>query len=172
MSDLTQIREQFTEYIADTATGKAREKALELLDVWQQLKRSLFRSTPVSMIAGILYWTCLSYYIDVARQAVYHKINNANKYKRAAYLFKWICKLRPIKCNNQYAFNLGREEMFANELFALYAALCELADSSLIYKFGNMSKEELEFFMYMGAYRDVSPKDLELTFKLLEHKYL
>ncbi len=72
-----------------------------------------------------------SYICDVDRLICFRSVNNADEHKKAAYLIKWICKIKPIqvvlrKNQNEADEYCRLSNRLANELYAVTLGLSEL----------------------------------------------
>lgn len=126
-----------------------------------QNKRRIVLSMPV------LYHACISYEFDLERWAPFHCITIPDNHKRAAFLFKWLSKLRPIKLLSGQHIAATPWELQANGYFALAAALGELRVN--MWEFS--ASPEAKAILYTSTYRDILPESWAITFCLLEKAY-
>lgn len=126
-----------------------------------QNQRRIVLSMPV------LYHACISYELDLERWAPFHCITIPDNHKRAAFLFKWLSKLRPIKLLSGQHIAATPWELQANGYFAIAAALGELRVN--MYKFAE--SPEAKAMLYTSTYRDILPESWAITFCLLEKAY-
>jgi hypothetical protein len=64
----------------------------------------------------------VSFVHDLHRYRAYHQVDIPDSVRRAAYLCKWLTKLRPISVRTEWTKGVGDYYLMANELFALHVA--------------------------------------------------
>lgn len=75
----------------------------------------------VEICVGSLYQAVESYYLDLERLKSAHNITLEDEHKQAAFMIKWLVKLRPV----QYPairVDVGKKRALANEILALHVA--------------------------------------------------
>jgi hypothetical protein len=101
-----------------------------------------------------------SFWQDLLRLKAFDPMDFADNHKQAAYIFKWISRLRPvIPCDNIGELEVG--VLQANAWFALHCAQCFLG----VHQF---SVEEEAYIVYASFYRDVRPEEWSMIFYALE----
>ena len=143
----------------------AQENAFDLLKFFYEVRRSLeAQSIGASVNPLFLASACESCLIDLERHRDFHRLDIADRHKRAAFLFKWLSKMRPI---NLLAHRLGPgagRAVHVNGYFALMAALGELEID--VHKFAPTPM--VQHIVYAASYRDINAENWALTFCLLE----
>ncbi len=114
-----------------------------------------------------LYHACISCMIDLERWSPFHCITIPDNHKRAAFIFRWLSKLRPVQLLSCLGTECAKEELIAPAYFALLGALGEL-DINMD-KFAN--SPETKAILYTSMYRDILPESWAITFCLLEKAY-
>lgn len=116
---------------------------------------------------ALLFHACISILIDLERHKEFHPLIEPAHYKKAAFVFKWLSRIQPVKPVTDYTKELSQEEVSANARFATIAALSylQLDIETLI-----QSKDWKEL-IYSAMYRDIVPETWSLTFKLLSLVY-
>lgn len=74
----------------------------------------------------VLLLNCLeSYFLDIMRLKIFHKMERADRFKRAGFMLKWFCKIRPIQVGPLVGLTPGlrKRGMLVNADFALIQAL-------------------------------------------------
>lgn len=95
---------------------------MELIDdMFEDLKASLGGVLNIYLCERTLHQVVVSYYYDVCRYKWFHSTDRIDGRKQAAFLVKWISKLRPVVLSP--AEEYGFFEYFANEVLALKAGL-------------------------------------------------
>lgn len=107
----------------------------------------LFLCTPTLRQAILAFWQ------DVIRLQSYHPINVINRFKRAAFIFKWICKCRPIKIVSTYPPECAEDYTRVNAIFAMHCAMAFL-------KCPPPNGEELKEIIYTGTFRCIQPEQM------------
>lgn len=143
----------------------AGKKAEDLSEFFADVQRSLvLKSIHTSLNPLFLMDACESCYIDLERHKDFHGLDIADRHKRAAFLFKWLARKRPI---NLSAYKQGPGAGLAihvNAYFALMAALGELDIN--VHKFAPTKISQN--IIYAASYRDINAESWALTFCLLE----
>lgn len=142
-----------------------KKMTVRLTKVFYLMKSQLLQNRYVTINEATLARACTSFWEDILRVKAYHPINRAEKHKKAAYIFKWIAKMRPVKPIVDHVDALTNEEMDAN---ALYAFLCA---SGYLNMHLVLQKHELKYIFYSATYRDIHPDEWILTFDYMERIY-
>lgn len=112
----------------------------------------------------LLTHACMSAIIDLERLSSFHGIRMPDNHKKAAFIFKWISRLGPVKPLSDYSATLEKHELFANAAFSAICALSHLdADMDAI-----AGSPEFPAMVYCSMYRDIVPETWALTFYLIE----
>lgn len=98
-----------------------------------------------------------SYSDDINRASQYHSLNVANEVKQAAYVTKWLLKLRPVFLINEKGRQMPKQALLANEGIAIEMSLSLL-------KIPPLPEIQLNNFLYTFAYRRVTADMLMLTY--------
>ena len=103
-----------------------------------------------------------AYAIDLLRIVAFHPINEIDNHKLAAYLFKWLCKLRPVRLVVDATGKFENRELYANACFSFLCAKRYL-------DIGNfLPKNELEYILYSATHRDIHPEEWAGMFYFME----
>lgn len=142
-----------------------KELAKRLVKTFSLMKFSLFQGRGIVLNEATLIRATISFWEDILRVKAYHPIDRAEKHKKAAYIFKWISKFRPVKPLVDHPDKLTNAEMNANPM---YAWLC--ASGYLKCK-RDLPEEETKLIIYFSTYRDIHPDEWTLIFAYLERLY-
>ena len=146
---------------------KVSDRAATLHTIYDQLKTSrlqgvkvLFRAT--YMNSHLLSVATRSYFLDINRTKIFHKIKLADRHKQCGYTMKWISKIRPIQLFNQDIY--GYWSHLANEAFAFYCgtAYLELPDDF------SLDDNSWQALLYTLHYRELSGDHLSLLSYFME----
>lgn len=92
-----------------------------------------------------------SYFLDIQRLKSFHGLQRANRYKRAGFTIKWLCRIRPIQVRGIDGLDrrAQRRALLVNADFALIAALnlCRIDHERI-------DKSLVEGLLYTAHYRD------------------
>lgn len=151
--------------VIKTIRKAAKEKADDLQEFFYEVKKTLVPDG-IGTTINTLFLTdaCESYFIDLERHRDFHRLDIADRHKRAAFLFKWLARIRPI---NLSAYKQGPgagKAIHVNAYFALMAALGELNVD--VHKLAQTAA--VQHFIYAASYRDIHAESWALTFCLLE----
>ena len=116
---------------------------------------------------GILYLVVKSYFDDIYRFKDYTGSKLADQHKQAAYMIKWISKLRPIQIIADIPYS--DEIVWINSSFSIYTGLNFLHVPNI---FEHVSESLYETLMYTTQYRYVSGKQLAPLLYLIEQNAL
>jgi len=97
---------------------------------------------------------------DLGRFELFHKSENSETHKQAAFMVYWMSKVKPIATeqhHKQTAY-ITANETFA---FALAMRLLDIAPERI-------SNEFIEEFVYSLYFRDTSPRQMFYTFMMLD----
>lgn len=142
----------------------SEELALSLLGLFTSISRSpLFRSANLRLNTVTLAHACETYCADLIRHANFHGIDRPDAHKRAAFLFKWICKFRPVLFASPS--DIPPEALVnVNSWFALAAALGNFS----IDTFKLRESTIVPYIIYSGTYRNINPESWAIIFCMLE----
>ncbi|MBD5417366.1 MAG: hypothetical protein HDR50_06850 [Desulfovibrio sp.] len=139
-----------------------RELAERLSKVFYQMKGALFQGHGIVLNEATLVRASISFWEDILRVKAYHPIDRAEKHKKAAYIFKWIARMRPVKPLVDNPDRLTSAEMNANAMFAFLCA-CGYLNCRR-----NLDEEEIRRILYSATYRDVSADEWAIIFGYVE----
>lgn len=142
-----------------------KELTKRLARTFIKMKAKHFQGHGIVLNEATLMRAAISFWEDILRVKAYHPINRADKSKKAAYLFKWIAKMRPVKPLVDHPERLTNAEINANALFAFLCACGYLKCRKAL------PKEELHRIIYSATYRDIHPDEWAIIFEYLERVY-
>lgn len=145
----------FRNFINSNAPEKGKELAKELRDLFKErfvCKPPFQSSSNIHLNEDLLLQATISYYVDLYRVMGFHEIDEVDNHKQAAYLFKWLTKLRPIKAVIDHTPNLKYSETYANSFFAYLCAKMYL-------DIGSLATQELQYVLYSASHRDIHPEE-------------
>lgn len=147
---------------------QARAKALELSDFFDEVQESL-RPEKIEVTLNTLFLSdaCESCFIDMERHKSFHRIETPDRHKRAAFIFKWLARIRPI---NVAAFIRVRGNGKVARINAYFALLCALGELNVDMAAFSRTKVAMHI-IYSAAYRDINPETWALVFCLLERQF-
>lgn len=141
--------------------------ALSLAGVFTTISKSpLYREAHLRLDIVALGYACEAYHADLAKHASFHGIACPDAHKRAAFLFKWICKFRPVTPVSPSG--VPPEALLnVNSCFAMIAAL------------GNLSVDTVQLYastlvphiVYIGTNLPINPESWAVIFCLLEFHF-
>ena len=112
----------------------------------------------------ILYEAFGSAYCDMYRLTVFRGIRNADTHKKAAFLTKWIAKLRPIQIHHY----TNAQVQYVNELFAVTVAMTVMGiPPTKVLDSGHL-KKYADNLIYLLHYHACAPEQLASELFLLE----
>lgn len=152
------------EALPEEAQRCGQELAKRLTEVFIKMKAKHFQCRGIVLNEATLLRATISFWEDILRVKAYHPIDRAEKHKKAAYIFKWITKMRPVKPLVDHAAELSAPELNANAIFAFLCACGYL-------KCENVPKDEIRRILYSATYRDVHPDEWTIIFDYLERLY-
>jgi hypothetical protein len=160
------------QYVQDHAAPEAKKRAPELMGVlghhFFALRESpLMTGVDIYLNEAVLAHACNAFYADIFRIEAFHSVHYAaDDHKKAAHIFKWISRLRPIYPNRDNPHGLKGAAIIANSMFAMLCACTFLKISAF-----TPTPNEREHINYSSIYRDIHPQEWSMTFYLLEKLY-
>lgn len=146
----------------------ACEEALDLMEFFTVVHRTLAKHRINASINPLfLADACESCFIDLERHKDFHRLDIADRHKMAAFLFKWLAKVRPIAISSYVTDTNADYALHINSYFALMAALGEL--NMDIYDFE--STPVYKHIIYAASYREINAQNWAITFCLLEASF-
>ena len=112
----------------------------------------------------ILYEAFGSAYCDMYRLIVFRGIRHADAHKKAAFLVKWIAKLRPVQIRRY----TNAQIQYVNELFAVMVALTVMGIPPTNVLENVHLKKYADNLIYLLHYHACSPEQLASELFLLE----
>jgi hypothetical protein len=143
-----------------------RKNILNYLDMLEDLFiRQFSQYNNVQLNLELLKETVESCFCDIYRLKLFRGIHHEDKHKQAAFFMIWIAKIRPIQViagtNVTY-----RSELFANEIFAVWAGLTLLnVQPRLVY---TSIPEYFTNLLYLLHFHSCSAEQLASEMFLLE----
>lgn len=167
----------FRESINPEAKRKAAELSIllgRIFNTYPWKKEYLNNSgTPVfTLNSDILNSATIAIWEDLIRLQAYHTIDVANKYKHAAYIFKWLNKLRPVQLDEGSIKNENDEgritkwRKFFFQVNAVYALDCACS----FFNPKKMDNKMVNDIIYSAKYRDINPEQWAITFCCLSDR--
>lgn len=143
----------------------ADNKSNELSEFFAEIQESVApESIGLTLNTLFLADACESCFIDLERHKDFHGLDIADRHKRAAFLFKWLAKMRPINVST-YKKGPGKGKAIRiNAYFALLSALGELKIDMRRFAPTKIAQHAI----YAASYRDIHAESWALTFCLLE----
>ena len=118
---------------------------------------------------AILNDVIVSFWYDIHRMICFHnmKKDGANVSKKAAYITKWILKLRPIYFHIDKADDFDAKYTELNENYAFYfsALLCDIDIEKFV-----KDKRRINEILYTFHYRNTSEETLILLYESLSNE--
>lgn len=150
------------EEIPKASRRKAETLAIFLTRFFIKFKATYPNSgVGIQLNEAMLKQCCIAYFDDITRLQKYHPIDITDNYKNAAFIFKWICKCRPIKLMSTHCLDYTDEYTMVNAIFAIHCALaflqCPPPDGKQILN-----------LMYTGTFRCIHPEQMSLLFFYME----
>ena len=167
--DTTEKFDNSRQYVQTHITDEVKKCAPKLMDTLGSLFFKLRDSKALNGIniylnEGVLAHACCAFFADIFRVEAFHPVLAADDHKKAAHIFKWISRLRPVIPGEEGdPINLKGAAIRANGMFAL---LC--AASFLDTKAFTPLPNERAHIIYSSIYRDIIPQDWAMIFYLLE----
>lgn len=154
----------FRKFVNTNAAEKGKNLAKELRTIFIErfvCKPPFQSSGNIHLNEDLLLQATISYYVDLYRVMGFHNIDEADNHKQAAYLFKWLTKLRPIKAVIDNAPELKYSETYANSFFAYLCAKMYL-------DIGSLATHEMQYVLYSASHRDIHPEEWAAIFYFME----
>jgi len=130
--------------------------------IYVGLKKAYSWSDQLFLHPDLLFNAVESYYIDISRYKVFHRTKIIDAHKKAAYIIKWLSKVRPISYSDN--ISLKNPELKANQVFAIYAGICHFKQIEV----HHIPKSLYKNLLYSTTYRDILPLQLSQTLYLME----
>ena len=162
LEDYTKIIEKFPVY----------NHSVYLIDSFNKwIKENGLKRQNFDIHAELVKQVSLNLFVDIRRIKEFHKMEEVNSKKFAAYQAFWILKIRPIQLTGFEEKN-RKYYVLANELFALQTVMAHLYDIS-IEKFLNAKELRvwtnfLKKVVYHFHHRIVNAQALELAFEAID----
>ncbi len=149
----------------DKRGKKEEERFGTILSLYEIFHSTLEENTKQSILLnkGLVYLVVKSYFDDIYRFKDYSGSELADQHKQAAYIIKWISKLRPIQILVDTDFN--NEMVWINSSFAIYVGLNFLHVQNI---FEYISDSLYENLLYSTQYRNISGKQLATLMYTIE----
>jgi hypothetical protein len=147
------------------------EDILEHLKMLEEIFKELFEnssaplSSKLTLNKYLLRETIESYFCDAYRLKFFREIHNEDIHKRAAFLMVWIVKIRPVQYI-QGTFPNKKQDLFVNEMYAIYAGLSILQVSPHVFRVG--LEGYCENLLYLLHNHAVCPEQLASEMFLLD----
>jgi hypothetical protein len=128
------------------------------------------RGCHVILVRSVLFQAYISYVLDLDRHAQFHNLKLAAEHKHAAFIFKWISRLRPVQPKDTGRMEPLGCELEANGRFALACALLKLdATCDAIPPTEGFPAEGYlaKHLIYASTYRDIEPTSWAMIFAML-----
>jgi hypothetical protein len=117
------------------------------------------------LVRPLLHEAVASAYCDICRLTVFRGIKHADIHKQAAFLVKWIAKLRPIHVRN---YPSGSALQYINEAFAVTIALTIMAIHPNKLLANSNAAKYADNLLYLLHYNTCAPEQLASELFLLE----
>ena len=143
----------------------SEDLALSLCGLFTKVCPSLlFRGAGLLMNTLALANACEACVHDLGYHCRAHNISEPNDPKKAAFLFKWICKFRPIYPRSPLPKIPPDALLHVNSWFALVAALGNLdVDPVKLYK-----SPLVPYIVSAGTYTPINPETWAILFFMME----
>jgi hypothetical protein len=148
----------------ETLTSESKrlggELAKRLAEAYRKMEAGPpFHGTGIALNQATLLRATVSFWEDILRVKAYHPIEQADRYKKAAYIFKWIAKMRPVKPVVDHPNDIRPQDMNANAIFAVLCACGYLGlDTAVI------PEEEFKRLRYSATYREINADEWATIF--------
>lgn len=140
------------------ANKRARELAGHLNRAFTGFRKSRSDGeASICLSVAILRQATIAISEDIIRLQLYHRIGKPNKYKQAAFIFKWLCKCRPIQLLHPYDADYKERYTRVNAVFAVHFVLALLGCAL-------PEKEQMSELIYTGTFRCIQPEQLASVF--------
>lgn len=140
--------------------------AQRLIRTFYAMRRQLFAGYGVVLNEAALLQACIAFWEDILRIKGFHPINCADRHKKAAYIFKWVAKMKPVKAIGDKPDLVSDKELNSNAIYALLSAFGFLKCSlSVLYS------PVIKPFLYAATYREIDPDAWTIIFEYFEDKY-
>lgn len=155
-------------YCDEETIASAKQLTEILVSAYNKMQRSFPYNGKghIALSLPLLMHACVSCELDIKRWLPFHNIKIPKSFKRAAFQFKWIAKMRPVRPVGATGTETPAE-MAVNSYFALLAALGALNID--MEKFAD--SEEIKELLYAATYREIQAANMAITFSLLEKAF-
>jgi hypothetical protein len=160
------VLEDYSEIVDQNVVFEHSVYLIESFNKWVEannLQSRCFKIHP-ELVAEV----SLNLFVDIQRIKNFHKMQEVNSKKFAAYQAAWIVRVRPIQITD---FEPEKKKYFilANELFALHTVLARMYNVSIEKHLTPDRLKDwtdfLEKLVYHFHHRITNPQALELTFE-------
>ena len=167
----SEIFDKALKYVQEHVTEESLKRAPELMKtlglLYFKLRDSkLMKEANIFLDEAALAHACSAFFADIFRIEAFHAVNPADNHKKAAHIFRWISRFRPVRPKENSPTSLKGSTIIAN---AMFAVLC--AFSFLNIKAFTPSSSERDHIIYSSIYRDIDPRDWAMIFYQLEMRH-
>jgi hypothetical protein len=157
------------EHVFAEAANRAQGEMIGILvHIFITMRDSkIMKDVAIDLHEAVLVNVCTAFYADLFRIEAFHSLHYAaDDHKKAALLFKWISRLRPVTPRGNAPHKLKGLAVKANGVFAMLCAFSFLD----IPPFTPIHSER-DHIIYSSIYRDLQPQEWAMIFYLLEKLY-
>jgi hypothetical protein len=141
---------------------KERERFDTLVSLYNDFITTRNTGHAVYLNKDLLALAITSYFDDIYRFKKYTHSERADQHKQAAYLIKWISKIRPIQISPNTVVN--RRILLINSSFAIFVGFSFLSLKAA----NSITPKYYKHLLYMCQYRNISGRQLASTLYVLE----
>jgi len=161
----------YLKYVQTHVTEESLKRAPELMGtlglLYFKLRNSkLMAEANICLDEAALAHACNAFFEDIFRVEAFHPVNPADNHKKAAHIFKWISRLRPVHPEENNPTTLKGGAIIANGMFAMLCAFSFLNINAF-----TPSYSERAHIIYSSMYRDIDPREWAMIFYQLEKRH-
>lgn len=146
----------------------SEELALSLCGLFSKVIRSpMYRDANLLLNTLELANACDACVEDLGNHCRPHGIDEPDNHKKAAFLFKWICRFRPVYPRSTLSKVPPDALLHVNSWFALVAALGDLnVDTQKLYE-----SPLVPYIVSAGTYTSIKPETWAMLFYTMENMF-
>jgi len=167
----SEIFDKCLKYVQENVTKEALKRAQALMKTlgWHYFKlrdSKLMDRVDLFLDEAALAHACSAFYADIFRVEAFHSVNPTDDHKKAAHIFRWISRFRPVRPKENSPTSLKGAAVIANGMFAMLCAFTFLNINAF-----TPSQSERDHIVYTSMYRDIDPREWAMIFYQLEMRH-
>lgn len=151
--------------VQGNAMESSEDLALSLCGLFGKITRSpMYRNAHLLLNTLALANACDACTEDLGKYCAFHGIGEPDAHKKSAFIFKWICRFRPVYSRSPYSGIAPEALLHVNSWFALAAAMGNLdVDAGKLYE-----SPLVPYIVSAGTYTEIKPRTWAMIFFMME----